>query len=69
MDFKKTIKTGGGDSCERGFYPLFEEKVGIVLLSGSEVGLESKLSRRFEVPRIRKSHFPSSIYIMYRFCD
>ena len=30
------------------FYPLFEEKVGIVLLSGSEVGLESELS--FEVP-------------------
>jgi len=32
------------------FYPLFEEKVGIVLLSGSEVGIESELSRRFEVP-------------------
>jgi len=32
------------------FYPLFEEKVGIVLLSGSEVGLESELSRCFEVP-------------------
>ena len=28
------------------FYPLFGEKVGIVLLSGSEVGLESEL---FEV--------------------
>jgi len=32
------------------FYPLFEEKVGIVLLSGLEVGLESELPRRFEVP-------------------
>jgi len=32
------------------FYPLFEEKVGVVSLSGSEVGLESELSRRFEVP-------------------
>ena len=32
------------------FYSLFEEKVCIVLLSGSEVGLESELSRRFEVP-------------------
>ena len=32
------------------FYPLLEEKVGIVLLSGSEDGLESELSRRFEVP-------------------
>jgi len=32
------------------FYPLFEENVGIVLLSGSEVGVESELSRRFEVP-------------------
>ena len=37
-------------SGETGFYPLFEEKVGIVLLSGSEVGLESEPSRRFEVP-------------------
>jgi len=37
-------------TMELGFYPLFEEKVGIVLLSGSEVGLESELSRRFEVP-------------------
>jgi len=50
------------------FYPLFKEKVGIVLLSGSEVGLESQLSRRFEVPWIRKSHFLSFIY-MYGFCD
>jgi len=43
------------------FYPLFEEKMGIVLLSGSEVGLESEIFRRFEVPWIRKSHFPSFI--------
>ena len=43
------------------FFPLFEEKVDIVLLSGSG-------SRRFEVPWIWKSHFPSFIY-MYRFCD
>jgi len=31
------------------YYPLFEEKVGIVLLDGSEVGGESELSLRFEV--------------------
>jgi len=49
------------------FYPLFEEKVGIVLLSGSEFGLESELSRRFEVPWKRKSHFPSFIYICTEF--
>ena len=45
------------------FYSLFEEKLGIVLLSGSEVGLESELSRRFEAPWIRKPHVPSFIYM------
>ena len=44
------LEVRGSNPNRDPFYPLSEEKVGIVLLSGSEVGLENELSRRFEVP-------------------
>ena len=48
--FVELPESAGLASATDHFYPLLEEKVSIVLLPGSEVGLESELSRRFEVP-------------------
>ena len=41
------------------FYRLFVEKYGIAFVRGSEVEVESELSRRFRVCRIQKYEFLS----------